>query len=182
MGKSIKTLPFLIVTFFFLNACDNNKIGKISVTDSFPDQIVKNFTMDKYELDKLKWSIFAVRGDVNEKKKLINARDVKVRFYEDNGKVGSIISANKSVIQTDTGDIKAEENVVVFSLLKNTTIFAETLNYFGTTGKVLSDSFIRQEKNDATITGYGLEANADLSEITILRNVKVVKKEMAGQR
>ena len=159
-----------------LTGCNGKKVEKFFAGESFPDQIVKNFTMDKYELETRKWTFFAVRGDVHEKKKIINAKNIKINFFENDGKIGSVVSADKAIIKTDTGDMKAEGNVVIFSLLKNTTIFTETLNYNEKSKKVSSDSFIRQEKPDATITGVGFDADSDLSNITILSNVKVVKK------
>ncbi|MFH0948241.1 MAG: LPS export ABC transporter periplasmic protein LptC [Elusimicrobiota bacterium] len=110
------------------------------------------------------------------KKKTINTKNIKINFYENNGKTGSVISADKAIIKTDTNDIKAEGNVIIYSLLKNTTIFTETLNYNEKSGKVSSDSFIRQERPDATVTGVGFDANSDLSNITILSDVKVVRK------
>ncbi|HAX62063.1 MAG TPA: LPS export ABC transporter periplasmic protein LptC [Elusimicrobia bacterium] len=165
-----------VVSVLYFTGCNGKKVEKFFAGESFPDQIVKNFTMDKYELETRKWTFFAVRGDVLEKKKIINTKNIKINFFEDNGKTASVISADKAVIKTDTGDIKAEGNVVIFSLLKNTTIFTEILNYNEKSGKVSSDSFIRQEKPDATITGVGFDADSDLSNITILSNVKVVKK------
>ena len=173
----IATVLFSFAVYGEFTGCNGKKVEKFFAGESFPDQIVKNFTMDKYELETRKWNFFAVRGDVHEKRRIINTKNIKINFFEDNGKTGSIVSADKAIIKTDTGDIKAEGNVVIFSLLKNTTIFTEALNYNEKSGKVSSDSFIRQEKLDATITGVGFAADSDLSNITILKDVKVVKKD-----
>ncbi|MBI5573284.1 MAG: LPS export ABC transporter periplasmic protein LptC [Elusimicrobia bacterium] len=169
-------LILIVAVLFCFTGCNGKKVEKFFAGESFPDQIVKNFMMDKYELETRKWSFFAVRGDVYEKRKIINTKNIKINFFENNGKTGSIVSADKAIIKTDTGEISAEGNVIIFSLLKNTTIFTETLNYNEKSGKVSSDSFIRQEKPDATITGVGFDADSDLSNITILKDVKVVKK------
>ncbi|PIU82917.1 MAG: LPS export ABC transporter periplasmic protein LptC [Elusimicrobia bacterium CG06_land_8_20_14_3_00_38_11] len=176
---SVKFCVYLwlsVASVVYFTSCNGKKVEKFFAGESFPDQIVKNFTMDKYEFETRKWNFFAVRGDVHEKKKIINAKNIKIKFFENNGKPASIVSADKAIIETDTGDMKAEGNVVIFSLLKNTTIFTEALNYNEKSGRVSSDSFIRQEKPDATMTGVGFDADSDLSNITILSNVKVVKK------
>lgn len=177
MGKSFEKILPVAVALFCFSGCTGNKVEKFSAGESFPDQIVKNFTMDKYDLEFHKWSFFAVRGDLYEKRKIINAKVIKANFYENDGRIGSVISADRAVIKTDAGDITAEGNVIVRSLLENTTIFTETLNYNEKSGRISSASFIRQEKSDATVTGKGFEANSDLSDVTILHNVKVVKKE-----
>jgi len=166
----------IIAVLFYFMGCSGKKVEKFFAGESFTDQIVRNFTMDKYELETRKWNFFAVRGDVHEKKKIINTKNIKINFFEDSGKTASVVSADEAIIKTDTGDMKAEGNVVIFSLLKNTTIFVETLDYNEKSKKVSSDSFIRQEKPDATVTGVGFDADSDLSNITILSNVKVVKK------
>ncbi|MDD5688066.1 MAG: LPS export ABC transporter periplasmic protein LptC [Elusimicrobia bacterium] len=173
MGKSIKALSCLILMFFCFASCSDEKKDKFFVRDEFPDQVIRDFTINKYELETRKWDFFAVRGDVYEKKKKVNAKKIKMSFYEA-GKISSVVSADKAILQTETGDIKAEGNVIIFSLLKNTTIFVDSLSYFEKAGKMFSDSFVRQEKPDTTITGYGLEANTDLSDITILKDVKAV--------
>jgi len=176
MEKGFKKILLIASVLFCFTGCKGKKVEKFFAGESFPDQIVKNFTMDKYELEMRKWSFFTVRGDVYEKRQIINTRNIKINFFENNGEIGSVVSADKSVIETDTGDMKAEGNVIIFSLLKNTTIFTETLNYNEKSGRVSSDSFIRQEKFDSTITGVGFDADSDLSNITILKDVKVVKK------
>ncbi|PKM92939.1 MAG: LPS export ABC transporter periplasmic protein LptC [Elusimicrobia bacterium HGW-Elusimicrobia-4] len=176
MEKGFGKLSLIAAALFCFTGCNGKKVEKFFAGEASPDQIVKNFTMDKYEFEVRKWTFFAARGDLYEKRKIINTKNIKINFYENNGKTTSVVSADKAIIKTDTGDIKAEGNVVIFSLLKNTTIFTETLNYNEKSGKVLSDSFIRQEKSDVTVTGVGFEADSDLSNITILSNVKVVKK------
>ncbi|MEW6555787.1 MAG: LPS export ABC transporter periplasmic protein LptC [Elusimicrobiota bacterium] len=166
---------WLAVTVVMQFSC-SRKVEKIVINDSFPDQVVKNFSIDKYELENQKWNFVADRGDIYEKRNSINTKKIKMTFYENNKKISSIITADNAGMQTKTGDIQASGNVVIFSLSRATTIFTESINYSEKTGKVLSDSPIRQEKQDVTITGIGLEANADLSDITILKNVKVIKK------
>ena len=160
---------------FCFNACDSGKIEKFFAGDAFPDQVVKSFTMSKYDVENHKWDFHAARGDVYEKKKKVNAMSIKMNFYEAE-KISSVISSDKAVMQTETGDIKASGNVIIFSLLKDTTIFTDSINYFEKSGRVTSDAFVRQEKPDMTITGTGFDANADLSDIAILKDVKMVKK------
>ena len=175
MEQNIKKIFFLISVSLFLISCGGKKVEKFVAASDCPDQVIKNFKTDRYELDKITWSFSADKCDVYEKKNNIDANNVIINFYE-NGKKSSVISADRAHMQTDSGNIKAEGNVVVYSLLENTTIYTETLNYFEKTGKVTSNSFVREEKSDLTITGVGLEANADLSDILILSDIKVVKK------
>ncbi|MBN1384975.1 MAG: LPS export ABC transporter periplasmic protein LptC [Elusimicrobia bacterium] len=175
MGKSIKKISFIALVFFCFNSCKSGKIEKFFAGDTFPDQVVKGFTMTKYDIKSHKWDFYAVRGDVYEKKKKINARSIKMSFYEAE-KMSSVISADNAILHTGTGDISASGNVIIFSLLRDTTIFTDSINYFEKSGRVTSDTFVRQEKPDMTVTGVGLDANTDLSDITILSDVKVVKK------
>jgi len=160
---------------FFISGCQGNKSGVLLNTVSLPEQVVKNFSLDKYNMAEQQWSFHALRADVYEKRGRIDAVNIKMKFYDDN-RVASVISADKAVMDTNTGDIKAAGSVVMVSMLKSTTLYADSMNYNSKAGKISSDSFIRQEKNDVLITGRGLEAAADLSEATILSKVKVVKK------
>ena len=176
MEKGFGKISLIAIVLFCLTSCSGKKIEKFFVSESFPEQIVKNFTMDKYDGENHKWWFFAVRGDLYEKRKSVVTKNIKVNFYESDGQIGSVVSADRAIIKTDTGDIKADGNIVIFSLLKNTTIFTEALNYNEKSGRISTDAFIRQEKADITVTGIGLKANVDLSDITILKNVKVVKR------
>lgn len=175
MAKGFRKVSFIVALFFCFNACSSGKIEKFFAGDAFPDQVVKNFTMSKYNVEKHKWDFSAARGDVHEKKKKVNAMDIKMNFYEAE-KISSVISADKAVMQTETGDIRASGNVIIFSLLKNTTIFTDSINYSEKSGRVTSDAHVRQEKPDMTVTGTGFDANSDLSDITILKDVTMVKK------
>ncbi|OGS39116.1 MAG: LPS export ABC transporter periplasmic protein LptC [Elusimicrobia bacterium RIFOXYD2_FULL_34_30] len=160
---------------FFIFASCNKKTNKFFVNDTFPEQVIKNLSIDKYDLNKHEWNFFAVHGNVFEKKKIVNATDIKMSFYEE-GKTSSFIMAENAVLNSETGDIKAKGNVIIVSLFKGTTLYTDLLNYAAKTNRITSSSYVRQESDDTTITGMGFTANSDLSDITILKDVKVVKK------
>jgi len=175
MEKSFRQILLLTALVCLIPGCRVNKSGLIINTVTLPDQVVKNFSLDKYNLADHQWNFQALRADVYEKRGKLSAVNVKMKFYENN-KVSSVISADKAVMDTNTGDVKAEGRVVMVSMLKSTTLYADLMVFNSKAGKISSDSFIRQEKDDTVITGVGLDAAADLSEATILKNVKVVKK------
>jgi len=175
MEKRFKKIPFLIILVFLIAGCQDNKSGIILNTAYLPDQVVKNFSLDKYSLTEQQWNFHASMADVYEKRGKIDAVNIIMKFYDKNS-VSSVISADKAAMDTNTGDVKAEGRVIMVSMLKGATLYADSILYSSKTGKILSDSFIRQEKNDVVITGRGLAAAADLSEVTILKDVKVIKK------
>ncbi|MFH0948240.1 MAG: hypothetical protein V1833_04490 [Elusimicrobiota bacterium] len=80
MGKGFAKLSLIVAVFFCFTGCNGKKVEKFFAGESFPDQIVKNFTMDKYELETRKWSFFAVRGDLYEKKKNYKYKKYKNKF------------------------------------------------------------------------------------------------------
>ena len=175
MEKCFKKIPVIIAAVILLAGCRENKNGLLFNAVSLPDQVVKNFSLDKYSLAGRQWNFQSLRANVYEKRGKIDAVAVKMKFFE-NGAASSVISADKAVMDTNSGDVKAEGGVVMFSLLKNTTLYADSMLFNSKTGRISSDSPVRQEKEDLVITGTGLEAASDLSETTILRDVKVVSK------
>ena len=175
MEKRFKKIPFLIAALL-VSACGRSREPGVRInTASMPDQVVKNFSLDKYVMAERKWNFQASIANVYEKRSSIDAANIRMMFY-DGGKVASVISSDRAVMDTITGDVKAAGNVVMVSLLRGTTLYADSMNYNSKAGQILSDSRIRQERDDAVVTGTGLTASADLSEASILKDVTVVKK------
>ncbi len=174
MEKRLKKIPILIAAVL-LASCGGGGQGIKLNTASMPDQVVKNFSIDKFMMSEQKWNFRASRADVYEKRGEIDAANIKMKFY-DGGRAASLISSDRAVMNTNTGDVKASGHVVMVSLLRGTTLYADSMRYDSKSARILSDSKIRHEKNDAVITGTGLSASADLSEAEILKDVRVVKK------
>ncbi|OQA91536.1 MAG: Lipopolysaccharide-assembly, LptC-related [Elusimicrobia bacterium ADurb.Bin231] len=167
------TLFFLISLLFF--SCGKGGMKKIVITETMPERIVKNFSIDKYISGDKIWQFTASRADIYDKRNTVYAIGVDMLYYE-SSVPGTAITASSAVININTGDVSAFGNVVINSLSGNTTLYTEAINYDGKTKKIISDSFVRHERSDATITGQGMTASGDLSEVIIQKDVRVIKK------
>jgi LPS export ABC transporter protein LptC len=174
MEGRIKKIPLIIASLFLLSSC-TSKLEKIAGGKSWPEQTIKNFTFDKYSAGVAKWSFKASRADIYDSSQRVDATSINVLFFKD-GATDSVLTADTAAMNTGTGDIEMSGNVVIFSLLKCTTIYTDAAKYYQKAGRITSDSPVRQERADFTVKGRGLDADVGLVEVNILHDVKVTRK------
>jgi LPS export ABC transporter protein LptC len=175
MERRIKKIPLLISVLLLLASC-SSQLEKIPGGKTWPEQTIRNFTFDKYSDGAGRWSFTAVRADIYDSSQRVDATDINVKFFND-GRTDSVLSADSAEMNTGTGDIEMKGNVVIVSLLKGTTIYTEAAKYYQKAGRINSDSPVRQESPDFTVTGRGLDADVDLAEVNIQHDVKVTRKQ-----
>ncbi|MFH1784196.1 MAG: LPS export ABC transporter periplasmic protein LptC [bacterium] len=178
--KFLIILALIIPVFVYQLGCSKGEdtSGNSGAGKVVADQELRKFNIVQTTDGSKQWEMDAQEAQIYKETKSVDAKDLYVTFFEE-GKKSSILTAQKGKLNTDSGDIEVEGNVVVNSLVQNTTIETEKLFYIAKDEKIVSNEFVKQTREDSIITGYGLETDPGLRKVQIKRDVKaeVIEKD-----
>ncbi|RKY86819.1 LPS export ABC transporter periplasmic protein LptC, partial [candidate division KSB1 bacterium] len=86
---------------------------------------------------------------------------VKVDFFDDNGNHSSILTAEKGIVDENSNNMTARENVVVVSD-SGITLLTEELKWIEKENKIFTDKFVTVITSRDTIYGYGFISDRSL--------------------
>ncbi|NIM03259.1 LPS export ABC transporter periplasmic protein LptC [bacterium] len=166
---------FLII--LSLSSCGKERPAKPETSGgkSFPDQAIENFTLAHTNQGEKEWELEADRAEIYEREGKTIVRRLKLKFY-DQGKIASVLTAREGEINSPSGDMHVRGNVVVNSEKERIMLKTESLRWDAREKKILTNDFVRQEKGDTIITGWGLESDPELEKLVIKKDVKVIRK------
>jgi LPS export ABC transporter protein LptC len=171
---------FLYAVFFWVTGCQekSSSLDSPPVDQTAPTQKLKKFSIVQTDNGQKRWEMEADEAEIYDQKKQSVAFGIRVKFFENNVET-SDLSAKRGTMNSDSGDMEVEGNVVVNSLVEKTKIETTKLKYVDKEHKIFSDEFVRETRPDVIITGYGLEADPSLKQVVIKKDVKaeVIEKK-----
>ena len=157
-------------------------LSRVANEIPIPQQKLKDFRLIATEGGVKTWEMEAGAAQIYEKIRKTYIQDFQTSIYEE-GKLASILSAQRGILDIATNNMEATGNVVVTSA-KGSRLETEELHYLSSTenqkGKFVTEEFVRITEPDRTTTGYGLEIDATLENGKIKRNVKVKVKALSA--
>lgn len=111
-----------------------------------------------------------------EKEDSTTARVVHADFYDEEGKHSSVLTSDFGVIKENSKELWVSGEVVVISD-EGVKLETETLRWDPNIDRILTDDFVKVTREEDILTGYGLEADQELKNIKIKREVKGVLRE-----
>jgi LPS export ABC transporter protein LptC len=95
---------------------------------------------------------------------------VKVDFYNEAGQFQSTLIANRGLVRQKREAFTVWGDVVVSN--DTSRLETQSLDWDAKRGMIMTDDFVRFQRRDDIITGYGMEADSKLENVRILRDVK----------
>lgn len=129
--------------------------------DELPDQQISEFVLRETEASRLAWVLQARSALIYDKRNEIRADSLTVDFYDPEGAISSVLTADHGTIHQRTNAMAARGHVVVRAR-DGRTLETESLNYAPRRGKIFTDAFVRIVEGRNVLTGYGLESDPDL--------------------
>jgi LPS export ABC transporter protein LptC len=151
------------------------------VGEALPSQEITDFVMrETNESGRLTWIFRAAEARIFEARDDVEARGIRIDFYDAEGRVGSVLSADRAVIQRRTNDMHATGNVVVRNAAGQE-LHTEELMYSSERDKIFTDKFVRVIRGRDLLTGYGLETDPDLEggQLEIQRDFRATVRDEA---
>lgn len=112
-----------------------------------------------------------------EKKDMAKGREIYAEIYDQEGKHISSLQADSGWIREKRQEITVLGNVVVKSD-QGVILETQSLSWNPQINKVTTEDFVKITKGEDVITGYGLEADQELKELKIKKEVKGKIKEV----
>ena len=144
-----------------------------------PDQEVRDFTVTETDAGKPEWTMHARSAAMFNARNVLVARDVRVDFFDDKGERSSTLTAREGEMHQVRRDMTARGNVVL-QTTEGTRMSTESLRFLNQTQKIVSDDFVRVERQGDVLTGYGFESDPDLRHYEFKSKVNAVVRTKSG--
>jgi LPS export ABC transporter protein LptC len=144
-----------------------------------PDQEARDFTLTESMEGKKSWTLWASYAAMYNDKNLVDARTVRIDFFDKEGKKNSSLTADQGIVFQRTNDLEARGKVHV-TTESGVTLETDSLRWQNARGKIVSDAFVRVTRNGDVVTGYGFESDATLEHFHLAREVRAEVQPQAG--
>jgi LPS export ABC transporter protein LptC len=168
-----KVIQSVFLILLLAAACSRNESNAPGTAGEVPDQILENSTITFSEKGILSAKIFAEYVAVYERQDLKEAQKLRVDFFAQDGSRTSFLVADSGVIRERKQKFEALGNVVV-TTEQGIRLQTQSLRWDPENAKIVTEDFVTITKGSDIITGYGLEADEELKDLKI-------KKQVSGQ-
>lgn len=136
----------------------------------FPESILEKATITMTSAGLRRAIVAADTLYVFEKEDSTSAIDVKIDFYNDKGQYQSTMTARRGLVRQKRETFSVWGDVVVKN--DSARLESQSLNWDSKRNLITTDDFVRFERRNDIIMGFGLEADSKLENVRILRDVK----------
>ena len=148
-------------------------------TTEMADQEFSDFTTMESDSGQVKWILEAPVARVYNLRKLLVTDNPRITFYDENGEVSSVLTADKGEYDQETHDMTAIGNVVV-TTIEGYTLETESLIMLREDGEIHSEDFVKVTKGNDVLTGYGFQGYPELKNVDIKRDVRAYLRDEEG--
>lgn len=163
-----------------LGGCGHQpSVGPGASSGELPDQEVRDFVLTETDAGRLQWKLYARWAAMFDARNVINARDIRVDFFDETGAKSSELRANEGEIHQLTRDMSATGNVRL-QTTEGTRMSTEQMRFDNRRQKVVSEVLVRVERGGNVLTGFGFESDPDLRHYEFKRQVNAVVRTRSG--
>jgi LPS export ABC transporter protein LptC len=145
-----------------------------------PDQEARDFTLTESSEGKKNWTLWASYAAMYNDKNLVDARTVRIEFFDDRGAKNSTLVADQGLVYQRTNDLEARGNVRVVTTT-GVTLETDSLRWRNARRKIVSDAFVKVTRRGDVVTGYGFESDPNLEHFHLAREVRAEVRDEGGE-
>jgi len=161
---------YILFPILIIISCESDDSDYFITLHGGADQVINNFVTVESDSGIVKWRIKAPVARVYNTRKLLVTDNPVIKFFDENGEVSSVVTADKGEINQKTRDLTAIGSVVVTSN-EGYTLETESLVWLNEKGEIHTEDFVKFTKDDNVTTGYGFRGYPELKEFDIIRDV-----------
>jgi LPS export ABC transporter protein LptC len=144
-----------------------------------PTTEVRDFTLEESDQGKPAWILSSRYAAQFQNRGIIQARDVTIEFFDQQGAKYSRLTAKEGEVTQPRNDLEARGDVVV-TTTDGVRIETSSLRYLNREQKIVSDAFVRLERNGTVVTGVGFESDPSLEHFVLKRRVQAQVQTTEG--
>lgn len=115
-----------------------------------------------------------------EKEDSTAARVVHADFFDEEGAHSSVLTSKFGIIKEKTKELWVSGEVVVVTD-EGVKLETETLRWDPNIDRIITDDFVKVTRKEDVLTGYGMEADQELKNIKIKREVKGILRDVPSR-
>ncbi len=150
---------------------EDRVIPRPTTARELPSQEVRHFSLEESDTGTPEWILTSEYAAIFDRRGVIVARGVAVDFFDSKGAKYSHLTAKEGEIKRPTNDMEARGNVVV-TTTDGVRIQTESLRFLNRERLIVSDAYVKLERNGDVVTGIGFESDPSLEHFAIKREVK----------
>lgn len=179
-GTYISTLVLALAAVLSLVSCGEGDRSQSTIgTAEMADQEFTDFRTMESDSGMVKWVLEAPVARVYNVRKLLVTDDPRIEFYNEEGEVTSVLTADKAEYDQVTHDLTALGNVVI-TTSEGYTLETESLVWIHELAEFHSEDFVKVTRGNDVLTGYGFEGYPELNNVDIKRDVRAYLRDEEG--
>lgn len=143
-----------------------------------PDQEARDFTLTESSEGKKNWTLLASYAAMYNERHLIDARTVRIEFFDSKGARFSTLLADQGLVDQRTNNLEARGHVRVHTE-SGIRMETDSLRWLNARGKIVSDAFVRVTRRYDVVTGWGFESDPSLDHFRLTREVQAEVRDAA---
>lgn len=161
----------LLLVLGLLSGCSQEPPTiRLTGNGSEPTLLFEGFHMVSTQKGEREWDFYARAAQIFEREELARAQDIKIVYWR-GGRAVSTLTARRGFLQTETRQIRAEQDVVMVS--DQGVLRTEMLQWDNAKGLITTDRAVTVERGEDVLTGVGLEADSELKHVEVLSQVRI---------
>lgn len=138
---------------------------------SVPDQEARDFALTESSEGKKNWTLLASYAAMYNERHLIDARTVRIEFFDSKGARFSTLLADQGLVDQRNNNLEARGHVRV-TTASGIRMETDSLRWLNDRGKIVSDAFVRVTRKYDVVTGWGFESDPSLDHFRLTREVQ----------
>lgn len=179
MGIDMKKI-LMAIALAFVAGCEQAPQPRGKTGEEKPGLIFTGFTARGTRLGVLDWEASARTAQVYQARKLAEAQQVSIRYFQ-KAKLISQADADEAEINTQSNDILAMGNVRL-SARNGVVLYTDRLSWDHRRQRLTTDSEVRVIRGTSELTGKGLVADRELTNVEIKENVRITSRSLKEAR
>jgi LPS export ABC transporter protein LptC len=120
-----------------------------------------------------RWTLTAKSGAYEAGQGKSAVQDMRLEFFDKQGREQMILTADHGVWLSETGEIEAQGNVVV-TTTEGYTLYTEQLGYSSRNDQVSSDQAVRVKKDSVELFAHGMRYGLKDRRLTLISQVRAL--------
>ena len=171
---------WLVVGLVLLAGCDRKSSFDSSAPPAeLPDQEASDFNMSETDQGRVEWKLYAQHASVYNARSVVIARGVRVDFYDEKGQRTSTLTSREGELNQIRHDMSVRGDVVV-QTTEGVRLTTQSLKFLNDAQKIVSEEFVRIDRNGDVLTGYGFESDPNLQHYEFKREVRATVRTASG--
>lgn len=161
-------------TLFAVN-CKEEKCKSIPTRKPLPHQVLEELVLKEMHKGSIVWILNAGRAVNYEEEGVIKVYDIVLEFYDADGTVSSVLTADSGAVFTTNKDMRAMGRVKVVTR-EDRALETDLLEWSNEKRLISTESEIRITTKESIITGVGFESDPELKRLKVKHQFHAQKR------